>query len=542
MSIRRSTSRGLLRAALPLALSVAAGGARGQFVLRHAEGVPMARAQAERESVAADSHNPVRLSADGGGSRGAARLFADFARGDFRAVDDAEESRRLGAEVDGFKAHDGVWMAGVMGYANERAWRTSWRSALLLHPRNPFVLADSLPSDKAVETFAMRAAVAWRFASVWRAGVEAGLTIGVSADQEDPRPKISTSAVPLAVGVARGFGSLSAGLSAGVGIYRSAVDYSVQNALIAYRYFLMKGMGDYQVWSSSATPGYQRRYSGGAWRGAAQVGSDADDAPWRWHAEAGFERGWQDAEDGGSAYSFRGGDYSFSAFWLSARAMVRGAAGRHNVVLRARRHDASGDWYDQRARTDTERANRRWYEVLAKTRVHDDDATDVCVGYHLDFESSAKFRLAYAEAEAGWEADKIGHHNALGLRRQEWDALRLRMALCGEADIGVSLLRLALHGGGFGRLGGRVGQSASFADTGNDITAAYVNSLFEFASANRLNVGGVADVSFPLPRGGVRLGAVLWADWWRHLGTAEFMPAMRGARRTLWNVALYARF
>lgn len=524
-------------------LLAVATGAQAQAVLSHNEEAWSGSSVNEKANIAYSSDNPVRLSLNPLSTYGVAKADYNYTTGDFRNIGTPEKKRQINVYFGGLKDLGKIRLSGHMAYHNDNDRNLPWNSTLWLQSANPFVLADSIYSKKTVESFDMDAALSWQVNDKWLLGASAGLAIGMSSDQDDPRPKITTSNVPLTIGAAYNINdNISVGLSGGVSLYHSSISYTIENPYHNYRYFLLKGMGDYYLWSSSRTPGYNRRYTGTTWHGAVQGLFKSNDGHWRDFIEASYSHGNQDARDGGSAYTFLGGDYTFSSINVNNRLSIEPSESlRHTILLNFHHDKGDGDWYDQKAYTDTAHANLTYYEVLAKTRVHENTRTGFNIGYHVDFLSLSDGK-AFAEVGFGADETVIKHYTADGQHKQQWDLMNVRLAIGNTFAFGTKALAIGVHGGYWFPFKDRVMATAGGNIAAGDITGDYVLPQFEFLSSSYAQVGGTADFSFPVSATGVRMGITASVNSNLQSGNADYYSAIKSTSRTAVCFGVYARF
>lgn len=541
MNSPKLTNSIIRTALLSLALSAFSGiGAAAQSVLTEEQGDP--NRVNERTNLAYSSFNPARLIYHDGQSFQMASLVYDGANGEFKNVDDPLQSHHFSASISGYRDLGKTRLSGHLKYTNARDLDIPWNSTLWLNPDNPFIIADSLWSDKTVESFDLGATVSIDLGDYFKAGVQGGLAIGISSDQEDPRPKISTSRIPLSAGfIWTPNDAIGVGLSAGVDIYRSFTQYSIENNLIAHRFFLMKGMADYFGLSSSQYSGYNRHYIGNTGELALQFYVKPDGGKASNFLEIYGKKGSQIAEDGGSSYLFKGGDYLSTEIELSDRLYMESSSnGSHQLRLEAGYKSGDGYWYDQKARTDTAHANLTYYEILAKTLVHHNSSLSGELSYYHDF--SLMKGMSYIEAGAGFTANSVEHYNADGNSSMSWNLASARLAAGWENKFSDgSTLHLSLHGIYAMPVGERQFGSGGRNIALGDITQDWLAPKFEYESGSKLKAGTAVDYSFLLKS--VTVGIRGGFSCLKYCSDGEFHKDFTTpSTRNFYNLTLYTVF
>lgn len=541
MNSPKLTNRIIHTALLSLALTAISGiGATAQSVLREEQGDP--NRFNERRNLAYSSFNPARLFYHDGQSFQMASFDYKGSDGEFKNVDDPLQSHHFSASINGYRNLGKTRLSGHLKYTNARDLNMPWNSTLWLDKDNPFIIADSLKSDKTVESFDLGATASINLGDYFKAGAQGGLAIGISSDQEDPRPKISTSHIPLSAGIIwTPNEEIGVGLCAGVDIYRSFTQYSIENNLIAHRYFLMKGMADYHGLSSSQYSGYNRHYIGNTGELALQFYLKPYGGKPSNFLEIYGKKGSQIAEDGGSSYLFKGGDYLTTEVGLSDRFYVESSeSGSHQLRLEAKYKSGDGYWYDQKARTDTAHANLTYYEILAKTLVHHNSSLSGDLAYYHDF--ALMKGISYIEAGAGFTANNIEHYNADGSSTMSWNLASARLAAGWEnKSSDGSILHISLHGTYSIPVGERQFGSGGSNIALGDITQDWLAPKFEYESCSRFRAGATVDYSFLLKS--VTVGIRGGLEYLKYCSDGEFhKDFISGSTRNFYNLTLYTVF
>lgn len=457
------------------------------------------------------SINPTRLAYNRLQETGEAMLDYDMTRGGFHDIGTPRHIDNLRVMIGGLKHFDKVDLAGHLRYVNTSYDDQTWNSTLLLNPNNPFVLADSVASDGNTERFDMGATLSLKLSEKIKAGLGASLIVGSMSDQTDPRPKSNTSRFSLTAGAdATLTNSWTLGAAASVEFFNSNMSYTIVNPLVNHRYFLMKGMGDYYRRSSSDDSGYQRDYKGTTFGGELSAVFAPEGSPIQNMLLLSATLGNEDATDGGSAYTFKGGDYSFSKFGLKDRfTLSHNQDVLHNIIVGATVDLGNGDWYDQKRVTDTEHGNISNYVVLSKTRIHKQTGMEVSAEYRFDKLKDQQSDL-YASALVTLADNTTKHYNDKGLHKQQYTNLSIDVTGGKHWNLGKGVLSTQLTAGYVLPMKDRVFDTGSNVTGADDITSAYVTRQFEYASAQRMRFGAAASYDFDVARN-TRLG--FFAKW-----------------------------
>lgn len=445
-------------------------------------------------NVRYESWNPVNISYNGVTDFATAMASYANVSGGLRDVDDGTSSRDIGILIGGLRKMEKFYLTGSIRYDNIMENDRRWNSTLWLDERNPFLIADSVASDIATEAFHLTAGAAYLISDRLRAGVDLSMAFGTLSDQLDPRPKTHASAIPIMAGIEYGLGGgWKIGVSAGVRLYHSDILYSIINAQVAYRYFLMKGMGDYYGRSSANTSGYQRDYSGTAWSGslnAAYDGGGLENI-----VELRFVDGREKAKDGGSLYSFRGGDYEERSFGIYDRLLLRHDRAIHNLSLSMHFKEGDSDWYDQSREVDTEHANMVYYKILAKSRVQKALEASAMFSYRIDLLSSG------FHAEFSSLVDAFSEEHYLGTSSPKSKAVNGTLrAGAGKYFKMKKCTLLAEVGAGYKIPFTQDKESGSSFTGSNDITSAYYDRKYEFEANGKADASALIDLKMPVSK------------------------------------------
>lgn len=488
------------------------------------------------------SINPTRLAYNSLLTTGEALVSYDLSRGDFHNAGTSGHVNNLNVQLGGLKHFDRVDVSGYLRYTNTSYKNQEWNSTLFLNPNNPFVLADSVASDGNTETFAMGAALSYRFTPKIKGGLGAGLTVGSLSDQVDPRPKTNTSRFNITAGAdAMLSAAWTLGLAARVELLSSNLSYINVNPLTNHRYFLMKGMGDYYRRSSSEDSGYQREYKGTTFSGELSATFKPSGSPFQNVVLLSASAGDEKATDGGSSYTFKGGDYRFSRFALKDRLMFsRNERVLHNIIVGAEIGSGNSDWYDQKKLTDTEHGNISYYEILNKSRIQKQQDMAVTAEYRFDRLTDGHCDF-YASLLAALANTTVKHYNDNGLQKQQWANLGLDLTVGKHFTLGKGRLSAQLTAGYVMPVKDRQFATGTNVSGSDDITGVYVTRQFEYASAKRVRLGGSADYNFPVAKA-VRLGLFGKVSSSLYEDDAQYCAALKSTTFTRGEFGVYVNF
>lgn len=441
-------------------------------------------------NIYSDSHNPAALSLNKVRTLADVTLNGHLERGGFRALDASTKHNDFSLDIAGLKQIGNFSLSGNIQYINSKDYRKKWNSTYMLSPLNPFTIGDTIKSDVTTEEFRLHAGAAYKFGDSFTAGLKLRYTTGSLSDQTDPRPK--TNAMHFFVNpgaICKLTDTHSVGLSMDFDIYRSDLSYSVINNLIDNVYFLMKGMGDNRILNTSANTGYRRDYKG--FRYGVNVQWEFSPGTVGNLLELGFNTKTENADDGGSSYKYKGGDYSEKSLTLYDRLTFGGDALRHNITLTAHYTPGDGKWYDQRRRVDTEHANRIYYEVMSKDKVHKATHAGGALGYRIDGLRGGLPDWS-ASATAAIDNADIKHYD-LDVSHQKYTLMTASIA--GTKYWSLRRLRLETTAGGFLRttLG-----DPTFDSVSGMLESQYTAPEFEYATAKTAGFNARAAIAIPV--------------------------------------------
>ena len=487
-------------------------------LVRHAEADRIANLRYE-------SQNPVRLSHNAVTDYGYGAFGYQWQQGGFHAIDASGHADAFGIRLDGRRRLGWFDLAGFIAYGNATERDRRWNSTLFLPTDNPFILCDSVAGDAATEAFRLGFSAAWTGQGRFSAALDAEMLTGSMADQTDPRPKTDATRIRLTPGAEyRLTEALSLGLSLRADIYRSDISHAIINTQVSHRYFLMKGMGDFQRQSSTDIGSYPREYKGETFGGALQLVYEPKGGRWGNFLEIGALGGGEEAVDGGTYFCYRGGDYSRTGLSLNERTQFRGRRATHDLSLTAAYNSGEGKWYDQQRLVDTEHGNITYYEVLSKYTVYKSTYMAAMLNYRASFPGGALPRLT-VEAGGGLER-KEEQHYAAGTLTQQFTRTTLHAGIGKNFPLHGWELDARLHGSYAFPLG-----SPGFAAATAELEQAYAAPLFEYRTAAAAAVGGALQAFVPFSQKGLALHVFANVDSRFYCGHDKWSALYAGTSR-----------
>lgn len=449
-------------------------------------------------NVQYESSNPVRLNYNAIRNFAVADIDYRIASGDFRHISTASDERHLRGYIGGLRQIGRLNVQGSITYQNNTDLSQQWGNTLWNLPDNPYVFCDSVPGDASTETFALSATGTYAFSDRFSAGLSLGLQTGSRADQTDPRPRTTSSLIPITIGLDYGVNkNLHVGLSGGITVFSSFMEYYNVQPLMNHRYFMMKGMSDYVARSTVDDSGYKRDYDGLTFSGQLQVVWQPEQSSFANFFEAGYTSSKEDALDGGTSYSFQGGDYSQQVINLRDRFQLYTSDNvLHNLTLSASLMDGKGWWYEQKRETDYEHGNIQYYRTLAKSINHKVSRVDASITYQLDFLRNRQRDLYFA-VTGGFST--LTRKQLLGSSTPKQDISLLRFNLKAGKSFNIRRVNLLaqLQGGYTRSLNQKYATGSTQTGTA-DISEAYARRIFDYESATYSTAGVLLDAHLPV--------------------------------------------
>jgi len=440
-------------------------------------------------SSQSESASPVSLYYNPTASWNAASISGTYENGDFHRVDKPAGKRELDLSAGELGSFGTFRTEGSLRYRNTRDLGRNWNSLIGNDPDNPYIICDTLSDHSTTERFDMEGALTWHFHKQWVAAGKIGLTTATLTDTKDPRPKNDISRIPVLLGLEHHFaGSWSAGVYGGAELFFSKFTNYLEYGQKAYRYYKMKGMGDFFAFSSSESSSAPREYAGATFSGGLNLGYR--NAAVENFTEAGVETGYENARDGGSAYEWKAGDYRFTRIHFLERLDLKGEL-RHSFGLNAALKLTEGYWYDQKQMIDTDHGNISYYEVMS--RYQNNRGTRLTAG--LDY-AAGKEKSWNAALHLSLLHESRTHYADGEPCTQRWSQLGIRADGWKTFPLGQNLLDISAGAGYVLPLGEALFASGNTAPARDDITDAYVAPIFAYETAGKLSAHLRADWVF----------------------------------------------
>lgn len=482
------------------------------------------------DNIMDGSRNPVRLSFNTVHTLTTAAIGTHFERGGFHAVDEGGKHNDMQVSIAGLKRFGKLSLSGDFSYLNAKDYDHQWNTTLMLSAQNPFVLADSVSSNVTLEQFSMHAAASYRFSEKFIGALSMHYKTGGTSDQEDPRPKVSAMRFTITPGV---FFRLNArhflGLSADAQFYSSDLTHTLVDNYTPQTYFLMKGMGDNVYFTSNDIASYPREYEGkvfGAhlqWK--ASFGNTGN------LLEVGAQTNSEKATDGGSYYTYKGGDYGENMLMLSDRiSFGNSSQQRHNITLNALLQQGKGDWYDQQRSLDAAHNYRVVYQVLNKSKVNETNCASASAAYQLhQLRGGAPVWSVLACASFDHVQQK---HFEAAVFEQEYTMAQMSADGTKYWNIGRNRLKTAV--GAYYRM--PLGD-ATYSSVRDKLASEYVNPAFEHATSACFGARACVAIDVPVRLYQTPVWATVYASgqYTAYGGDNKYTNLFDGASRTIMN-------
>lgn len=438
-----------------------------------------------------DTHNPVALSMNKVKTLASATLIGHLERGPLHDVNAFTKSNNFSLDISGLKEIGKFSLSGNIKYKNEKDYDHKWSNTYMVSPLNPFIIGDSVKSDVNTEEFSLHAAASYKFSNSLAAALKLQYVTGSRSDQTDPRPKTNSMHFLINPGAWYKLSdSHNLGLSFDFDIFHSSISHSVVNNLVSNTFFLMKGMGDNYILTTSDSPGYPRDYNG--FRFGVNVQWNASLGRFNNLLELGYNTNSEKAKDGGSSYTFKGGDYSYDMLSLYDRLTFGSQRLKHNVILRASYTSDDGYWYAQQRQVDTSHSNLVYFKVLSKDKVHTSKRVNAALCYRIDGLRHDGMLDWSALAGAGISHSDIKHYEASTYNQKYtlgdvhaqgskfWTLRRMRLETALRAAYRFTL------------------GDPTFSSVRGKLLNEYTAPTFEYATASMFSTGVHAALNIPL--------------------------------------------
>lgn len=493
----------------------------------------------ELKNIRSGSVSPVATAGNPSAGWHAVQAGWNYEKGDFHRADASSGKSELSLGVEEIEKTGKFSTAGHASYFNTKEFDRNWNSLLGNDPDNPYIICDTLADNSVTERFDIGGTVVWDFAPGWLAGASVGLLTGTLSDNKDPRPKNDVSRIPVLVGVERTGTSWSAGFFGGAELFRSEFKYHIEDGLKAYRYYKMMGMGEFFAFSSSESASAPREYAGSAITAGANATLKFRHAAN--FTELAVKTGKENARDGGSAYEWKGGDYSFMHFLIHDRLDLSGRL-HHSLTLDADVKLREGYWHDQKRMVDTEHGNITYFDVLSRYRNNDATRLSAGIDYRLSepLEGLSSWAIGVG---ANFTSEASTHYTDGDPHTQQWSMLTAGLNGWKTFHPGRNLLDLSASVSVTLPMGDAVFDTGNSAPAKEDVTDRFVAPSFAYETSGKIAASLRADWVFPdvhgtkLSPGLFALGTLL-----KQTGSAPQYPAMEGSALYGLSMGAFMRF
>lgn len=472
------------------------------------------------KNVRSGSSSPVSLQYNPTDSWNVANASWNYENGDFHRPDNPSGKSELDLAVEELGTLKQIRTAGSLRYRNTKDFNRNWNSLIGNDPDNPYIICDTLADNSVTERFDIGGALSWQIDDKWIVAGKIGLTTATLTDSKDPRPKNDISRIPLTLGVERSLGkNWRVGLFGGAELFVSKFTNYLEYGQKAYRYYKMKGMGDFFAFSSSESSSAPRDYSGTTF--SAGLNATLNATGFDNFAEAAFHSGYENARDGGSAHEWKAGDYSFTRICFQDRLDLKGDL-RQSIVLKAEIKMTQGFWYDQKQKIDTEHGNISYYEVMSRYKNNDAARLIAGVGYSIGKDGSWN-----TSAGVKFNSENFTHYSDGDPYTQAWNKLIIDAEGWKTLPVGRNVLDVSAGVGYVLPLGETVYASGFNGAAKDDITDIYVDPIFAYETTGKLSAFFRADWVFA-PVKSLCPGIFVKGSMIKQTGAATQYPALEG--------------
>ena len=472
------------------------------------------------KNVQSESSSPTSLKYNPTDVWNAASASWNYAKGDFHRSDRPAGKNELDLSVEEIGTLGRFRTSGSLRYRNTRDFDRNWNSLIGNDPDNPYVICDTLADNSLTERFDINGAIAWSFSDNWTLAGKIGLTTATLTDSKDPRPKNDISRIPIVLGLERHLSQAwSIGVYGGAEMFFSKFTNYLEYGQKTYRYYKMKGMGDYFAFSSSESSSAPREYAGFTYSAGINTSMIKDRL--EMFTEVGYSGGYENARDGGSAHEWKAGDYSFNRISLLERLDLKSSL-RQSIRLNAEVKLMQGFWYDQKVRIDTEHGNISYYEIMSRYKNNDAMRLSFSALYRIGKDKSWNTGLGVK-----FQSDNFTHYADGTPCNQAWSHLGINADGWKTLNIGRNILDLSAGAGYILPLGEPSYATGNTAIAKDDITKRYVDPTFAYETSGKLSAFVRSDWLFaPIKR--LRPGLFIKGSILKQIGSAPQFPSLEG--------------
>jgi hypothetical protein len=266
--------------------------------------------------------------------------------GSYKYISDPQSQGDGKIRVDGFKQINKLHLYGGFSYGISRLHQQKWKDVLLLSPRNPFVLTDSIGGNYDNESFEIRGAASSFVNDRLQWGLAVTYIGGTSSDNNDPRPSIDAMRFSVHPGIRYQWTShWGIGIDARYERYKENISIEVLETNITHRFFYFQGLGNFYLNTGTSNT---RTYNGNMYEGNIQFDWQKN------NLENIFQLGYkQNSEESitgllSSSSIFRSGDYVESTLSLGNIFSIKSNDIRHSFKFNVEYSPNKGTWYDQK--------------------------------------------------------------------------------------------------------------------------------------------------------------------------------------------------
>lgn len=405
-------------------------------------------------------------------------------QGDYHRIDQSSHSDVLSVSAFGQKRLERVAFEGGVTYYNENNRARCWNSTLFQSSLNPFILADSEPSDYNTERFHVRGKLSYDFSKRFRFGLNADYNVGVMSDEKDPRLETKGMRFVFNPGVQYDLTSkFAVGATAGLNLFNESSKYSCVQTAVNYPFFVMSGLGTFYPQTGSS---YTRDAKGTSWFAGLDFKYSFNDNIAD-YLSLSYSHENENATDGGSTYQFKAGEYTNGVMRLYNRLSIKSNSFVHNVEIRAESNDVKGRWFDQKSVTVNGTTH---YEVMGSSIKHKELRSNAEASYRLDILDRENVPQLSAGIFAGFLSSDT--KNFPELYRQKYNRLTIGANVAKYFSVKKVRLGIALDG----NYGMCLSSQHDF--EGLELKDSYCLPMYAYLTSTAYSVNGRIDAKLPV--------------------------------------------
>lgn len=435
-------------------------------------------------NVADASLNPVSLSFVPTDEVARINVGYDWGKGQLHNVDASGHTDAFNVGVFGIKRLKRVVVEGSVDYFNENKRASMWNSTLFQSALNPFILADSVRSNYNTERFRVAGRVAYDCGNGLRIGVNGDYNVGVISDEQDPRVETKGMRFILNPGISwQATEALALGATGGINLFNESSRYSCLATAVNYKYFIMSGLGTFYPQTGSS---YSRDVKGTSWFAGLDLTYNFSPAVSD-YISATYHHQRENANDGGSIYQFKAGEYTDKAVSIYNRTSILRQSVAHNIELRYDANRVNGRWFEQRPVI--ENGTTR-YEVMSSAIKHKQVTYNISGAYRFDLLDAAGIPTFNARLGLGYYHSEAKNFPERYFRKYG----RLTTDLEATKYFAVKKVRLGISVDG----SYAANLSAGYNFAGEDLADCYSMPMTAFLTSDVYTVGARLSADLPL--------------------------------------------